>query len=169
MKNIIILIFVFSSIRLFGQGKQNLNFVLLINDKIPEYGIFEGRFQIIDIVGQIVNQFPFDYHVGRLAFNLEDYKKLFSQPLKSRVLIKFLFKNPDLNYAESSYEGELPIDKMNEEFLICHIYDFSKRENKLKYVFDHKKYLFQITMPAWSIVLKTWNKSTPDKVRLNQH
>jgi len=171
MKRKIILFFVLliCGIKLFGQEKQNLNFVLLINDDVPEYGIFDGEFQIADSTGKIIEQFSFDYSVGRLVINTKDYSKLFTQSVESKIIIKFVFKDPYSNYKEFFYVGEIPTDKMNYEHIICHIYDFSKTANKLKYVFDGKKYLFQISIPAWSVILKTWNKSTSQKVRLNQH
>jgi len=141
---------------------------LLINDDVPGYGIFDGQFEISDSTGKIIEQLPFDYRVGRLVLFTKDYTKLFSHSKKNKIIIKFVFKDPYSKYDETFYQGTIPIDKMNYEHIICHIYDFSKTSNKLKYVFDGKKYLFQISIPAWSVILKTWSKATPRKVRLSQ-
>jgi len=49
---LLIIVLLFCHTKLFSQEKQSLNFILLINDNVPEYGIFTGEFQINDSTGK---------------------------------------------------------------------------------------------------------------------
>jgi|GEM_PF-1545271 len=158
------------SLKLFSQEeKKSLPFVLLINDEVVESGIYDGAFIAKDSSGIVKYEFPFIYHVGRLDLSKEDYRKFFTLNSIVTLFFKFKYKNDLTNYNEMSYEGLIPVHWRNDEYTICHIYDVSKAENKMKYDFGGKKYIVKITIPASTYLLRTWDKSVDKKSRMNQH
>lgn len=174
MKNkllFVIICFTIFSLRLFAQETiKPMNFILKINDVIPENGIFEGFFLIKDSTGKVLkNQFPFTYRVGYLNVIGENYDKLFFKTRNSRVFMQFKQKDIEHGYMEIPYEFEIPAAFINKEYIICSVYDVALRENKLKYDFRGKKRIFNINVPGAYFGALMWEKVVKNKIRLNQY
>ncbi|WP_068402791.1 hypothetical protein [Pedobacter cryoconitis] len=152
------------------QFTKQFNFVLQIDDEIPEMDIHDGFFIVKDSTGKFIkDQIPFEYHVGRLMLPSEGYNKLYTMLSKHRIFIRFKLRELHPQAFDVQYEGEIPFYFLNEEYLICRIYNIKSKENRLKYNFRGKKYLFNLIMPGTAMILLTWPESTKEEIRLNQH
>jgi len=173
MKNKLFLCVCFTivSLRLFAQDtSKSLNFILRINDVIPETGIFDGHFMIKDSTGSIMkSQFPFTYRVGYLKLPDENYNRLFSKTRNTRIFIQFRQKDIEHAYLDNLYEIEIPTDFINKEYIICSVYDVALKENRLKYDFRGKKRIINLNVPGAYFGALKWEKMVKIKVRLNQH
>lgn len=161
---------ILSNFNLYAQDfAKRLNFVLIIDNKVPQNFVRNGFFVVKDRMLNTKDQLPFEYHVGHLMLTNEGYSKLFTAPLKSIISMEFKFQNKDNGFLEKSYQVEIPPDFINEEYIICGIYHVELNENKLMYYFGGKKMIANIITPNGTLSSAPWGKSVKDKVRLNQH
>lgn len=153
MKNsIIIYLFVcFTSFQTFGQDQiRRLNFILLIDEEIPIATIHDGCFLIKDSTGLLINRIPFNYKVVGLEFSSSNYKELSSLCDKCTLSISFQYTKPSFPFNQYSYESNL---WWNEDYIIMHIYNKSKKENYEKYDFGKREYIVQIDTSYGSSIL----------------
>lgn len=164
-------LFVFYSYNSFAQDfNMRLDFILLIDDQIPENNIFDCFLLIKDSTGTVVkDKISFKYQVGRLMLTSSDYNKLFKASIKSRILMKFTYRTLDTHVIDNQYEGEISPDFINKEYIICRIYNLMPKENRLKYDFRGRKYIFNLTAPDLNTLFYTWPDSINKERRLNQH
>lgn len=153
MKNkmLLMLLFVFTNLHLFSQDQlRRLNFVLLIDGKVPTGNISEGYFVIQDSIGKVISEVPFLYKIGGLEFNIPDFEKISSLPSKSTLLMKFKFTQPKAPFSQHYYSSYI---WLNTDYIIMNIFNKSKRENYEKYDFGKKDYIVQIETSYFDSIL----------------
>ena len=151
------MVFITYSLNLFGQDQnKRLNFILLIDNEIPKTSIYDGFFFIKNNIGVIKDSIAFDYQVGALMMTDFDYKRLFSQDQKSKIIIKFKFKRffPD-SAVVSQYEYAIPANWVNEKYMILKVYNRYNNESREKYYFNKDSYRIIIETPLGGNVIAT--------------
>jgi len=129
---------------------------LLIDNEIPKTSIYDGFFFIKNSAGAIKDSIAFDYQVGALIMTDLNHKKLFSQDQKSKIIIKFKYKRFFPDSAEvSQYEYTIPLNWINEKYIIIKVYNRYNNESRRKYYFNKDRYRIIIETPLGGNVIAT--------------
>lgn len=136
---------------IYGQTKENkINFIIFIDDELSNLNISNGHFITIDSTNN-ENKLDFDYIVGDLKVTQEDYNTLYSSE-NYKLYICFKYKEFNPEYYEKEYKYQIPVEWLNDKYMILKIYNSSKKRNK-KYYFGDKDYLVQFSIPGKSSIL----------------
>jgi len=141
-KVLLMLFFVFTNLQLFSQDEiKRLNFILLIDSKIPISNISDSFFIIQDSVGKVMEKVPFNYKVGWLEFNKSDFEKISFFSNKYSLLMRFKFTASNIQFSQHFYQSTIWLSK---DYMIMNIYNKSKRENFEKFEFGKEDYIVHI-------------------------
>lgn len=153
MKKILyLLIFILGYTNFYSQTKDSkVNFIIVIDDELRYINIYDKYFTIIDSLNNEY-KIDFDYTVGDLKVTKSSYEKLFNKGNK-KVFISFINREIKPTYYEKEYKCELPIEMINDTYMLLKIYNSSKKENK-KYYFGDKDYIIQFLSPGLVTILK---------------
>jgi hypothetical protein len=131
-----------------------VNLVIVMDDELRDINMYNNYITVIDSLNNEY-KIDFDYTIGDLKVTQSCYEKLFNKGNK-KVYISFVDREIKPTIYEKEYKCELPIEMINDTYMLLKIYNSSKKENK-KYYFGDKDYITQILSPGLGTILKYKN------------
>ena len=152
MKKMILIFFLFLVFKhSYSQegSKYNINFIVMIDDKIPFQGNLSVKFCIEDAT--IKDTAAVQYIPGNIAINDTILKRVQSNNVKDIVLLMSYTKVCMGKTKTYNYQIEFRKSWLNQSFTILRIYNLDKKENrKIFFPLNGGEYTYEVDTPTGS-------------------
>lgn len=134
---------------------KRLTFILLIDNKIEISGLVTDRyFEIKNKNGPESKIIPFQFRVGNLLLNTEDYDRMFSLNPSDSVFIHFKYRPTINNYEQTTeYRKQIPTNWINDQYIALMVYNYYDVESRRKYALGKGGYGIEIRVPGFGSII----------------